>query len=178
MKFVCISANSFNELPATPMIISRMALLWLGDTILTLRLHPAASLTDHTCRVVFLYVGASRLFSGSVDNSINNNQLAFESAATDLDQLQTTETTSPDWIWLGGSCLREKKSAYQAMKKYINVQLAEDHVAHRQSRERSQICNQTTTELSIDKKDNIYDFEKTYEVRILQFFFLLFCDCS
>lgn len=79
---------------------------------------------------------------------------------------------------LGGSCLREKKSAYQAMKKYINVQLAEDHVAHRQARERSQICNQTTTELSIDKKDNIYDFEKTYEVRILQFFFLLFCDCS
>ncbi|CAN7026055.1 unnamed protein product [Brassica oleracea var. botrytis] len=72
MKFVCISANSFNELPATPMIISRMALLWLGDTILTLRLHPAASLTDHTCRVVFLYVGASRLFSGSVDNSINS----------------------------------------------------------------------------------------------------------
>lgn len=64
---------------------------------------------------------------------------------------------------LGGSCLREKKSAYQAMKKYINVQLAEDHVAHRQARERSQICNQTTTELSIDKKDNIYDFEKTYE---------------
>lgn len=49
----------------------RMALIWLGDTILTLRLHPAASLTDHTCRVVFLYVGASRLFSGSVDNSIN-----------------------------------------------------------------------------------------------------------
>ncbi|KAF2574723.1 hypothetical protein F2Q70_00001194 [Brassica cretica] len=85
MKFVCISANSFNELPATPMIISRMALLWLGDTILTLRFHPAASLTDHTYRVVFLYVGASRLFSGSVENSINNNQLAFGYAATDLD---------------------------------------------------------------------------------------------
>ncbi|KAH0910685.1 hypothetical protein HID58_034006 [Brassica napus] len=58
------------------------------------------------------------------------------------------------------------KSAYQAMKKYNNVQLAEDHVAHRQARalERSQIFNQTTTELSIDEKDNIYDdFEKTYE---------------
>ncbi|WZZ14657.1 hypothetical protein YC2023_107746 [Brassica napus] len=54
------------------------------------------------------------------------------------------------------------------MKKYNNVQLAEDHVAHRQARalERSQIFNQTTTELSIDEKDNIYDdFEKTYEKR-------------
>ncbi|KAH0854251.1 hypothetical protein HID58_090078, partial [Brassica napus] len=57
------------------------------------------------------------------------------------------------------------KSAYQAMMKYNNVQLAEDHVAHRHARalERSQIFNQTTTELSIDEKDNIYDFEKTYE---------------
>ncbi|WZZ89439.1 hypothetical protein YC2023_118018 [Brassica napus] len=51
------------------------------------------------------------------------------------------------------------------MMKYNNVQLAEDHVAHRHARalERSQIFNQTTTELSIDEKDNIYDFEKTYE---------------
>lgn len=39
--------------------------------------------------------------------------------------------------------------------------------------ERSRICNQTTTELSIDDKDSIYDFEKIYDVRILQILFPL-----
>ncbi|CAF1759735.1 unnamed protein product [Brassica napus] len=246
---ISTSANSFNELPPTPMIISRMALLWLGDTILPLRFHPAASLTDHTCRVVSLYVGASRLFSGSVDNSINSHiemcrtliccSICFQeqpasfrvccdgspSAANNVFTLIaviifygflitpyrrfiTVKAIfinftvrrlhqngfvpkqhlnfcflffSPSGLsvlcrrlcygkGLGGSCLCEKKSAYQAMMKYNNVQLAEDHVAHRHARalERSQIFNQTTTELSIDEKDNIYDFEKTYEVRILQ----------
>ncbi|CAN7101377.1 unnamed protein product, partial [Brassica rapa subsp. narinosa] len=43
-------------------------------------------------------------------------------------------------------------AAYQAMKSYINVQLAEETVAHRQARalERVWICNQNTAEIFSD----------------------------
>ncbi|KAH0925565.1 hypothetical protein HID58_017821, partial [Brassica napus] len=57
-------------------------------------------------------------------------------------------------------------AAYQAMKSYINVQLAEETVAHRQARalERVWICNQNTAEIFSDAKYNIYDADKTYEL--------------
>lgn len=44
-------------------------LVWRYNTV-TSCFDPAASLKDHTLAVVSLYVGANRLYSGSMDNSI------------------------------------------------------------------------------------------------------------
>ncbi|CAH8337526.1 unnamed protein product [Eruca vesicaria subsp. sativa] len=51
------------------------------------------------------------------------------------------------------------------MKSYNNVQLAEETVAHHQVRALERVCAQNGADIFIDDKYNIYDAEKTYEVK-------------
>lgn len=73
-----------------------------------------------------------------------------------------------------------RSAAFQAMKRYNNVQLAEETVGYCQAHalDRVRTCNQNTAEIFGDYKYNTYDADKIYEVRFLQSFFLWVCDWS
>lgn len=62
--------------------------------------------------------------------------------------------TRTDWAEV---VYMRRSAAYQAMKRYNNVHLAVETVAHRQARvlERVQICIQNTAEMFSDDKYNI-----------------------
>ncbi|KAG2314625.1 hypothetical protein Bca52824_017747 [Brassica carinata] len=58
-----------------------------------------------------------------------------------------------------------RSAAFQSMKRYNNVQLAEETVGYCQAHalEHVRTCNQNTAEIFGDYKYNTYDADKTYE---------------